>query len=316
VIVRWAFVVGGVALLGACRDAPRVEQIAAPETPAAIAPGPAPAEPVAVFEPDLKPTLDKIAARVPKISWNSELSIGVSWLPTAKRWSIRGDEPQVMASIGKVVWTAAALARAPADSVEPLAVAAFAYSDNEGGASLIDLAGGADAVNLFTAGTLSIAPTAMSLCTYNGGAMPRVAERCHRIEGIDAFFTIHSSLTLLEAIWRGAPPLDGERRQKLLQWSQLEPPLGFTMKRYLPKHVAVHHKRAEIPAGCCGKGPRWNWTADVGIVESPRGPYAFAISLSHGDSYPNQPETVEWASCVVYRAVVSEDDATCPQPGT
>jgi hypothetical protein len=305
-----------VLLLGGCRDAPRVEQVAAPEPAAATVPAPLPAEPAVVFEPDLQPTLAKIAARVPKISWNSDLSIGVSWLPTARRWSIRGDEPQVMASVGKVVWTAAALARAPVADVEPLAVAAFAFSDNEGGASLIDLAGGADAVNVFSAAVLSIPATAMSLCTYNGGALPRVAEKCHRIDGIDAFFTIQSSLTLLESIWRGAPPLDGERREKILQWSLLEPPLGFTMKRHLPKHVPVHHKRAEIPAGCCGKGPHWNWTADVGIVESPRGPYAFAISLSHGDSYANQPETVEWASCVVYRAVVGEDDTTCPQPGT
>ncbi len=296
---------------------PRPIPPSAPAPVTASAPR-APAAPVAVavFEPDLGPTLEKIAARVPKLSWNSDLSIGVTWLPTSRRWALRGDEPRVMASIGKFAWTAAALARAPIADVEPLATAAFAFSDNEGGASLIDLGGGLDAINTFTAKTLSIPATAMSVCAYRGGAFPRTTETCHRVEGMDAFFTVHGALTLLEAIWRGAAPLDGERRQKLLEWSQLEPPLGFTMRRHLPKDVLVHHKRAEIPAGCCGRPPQWNWTAEIGIVQSPRGPYAFAISMSRAESYANQTETVEWASCVVYRAVVEKDDSTCPGPGS
>lgn len=312
------------AMLAACREAPRAEQPVVPVPPVAVAPQatsaappPAPSAAVAVapWAPDLGPTVDKIVARIPKMSWGSDISIGVTWLPTGRRWSVRGDEPQVMASIGKWVWTAAALTRAPVHVVEPLAIAGFELSDNEAGASLIDLGGGPDAINTFTADTLHIPKTALSLCSYAGGALPRVATNCHRVDGMEAFFTIHAGLALLEAIWRGAPPLAGDRREKLLEWSLLEPHLGFTMKRDLPKSVRVHHKRAEIPANCCGKPPEWNWTADIGIVESPRGAYAFAIGLSHGASYGNQPETVEWASCVVYRAVMGEDDATCHGPG-
>ncbi len=335
---------GGLALLllvtSACRTPPRAHvestsstgvsveeaRARAPEptaqpfesvAPAKTAPPPAPAP------AGLQAVIDGIAKRVPKLSWGSDAAIGVTWLPTGERFVHRPDEPRVSASTGKWFWAAAALERSPLPMVEVKAVPAFALSDNEAGRSLIELAGGADAVNVYTEQVLGIAPSALSLCVYNGGANPIRAERCHRVAqekwGMDAFFTVDGALAFLGKVWRGDAPFDAVKRQKLLEWSLLAPPdIFLSIKKQLPKDRVVHHKRAEIPARCCGKDERWNWTSEIAIVEAPRGPYAVVISLAHAETYPNQVDATEWAACVIDHAVAgaAEPTAGCTLPGS
>lgn len=255
---------------------------------------------------NLAGVLARLSVEVPKVSWGSDLAAGVAFLPTGTRVFHRPHEPRVAASIGKWFWAAAALHRTRVEDVEPAAVPAFAISDNAKGRVLIDLAGGADAVNHFTEKVLGIPAADLSLCRYQGDVV-RKATACHRAAGIDNFFTPAGALAFLEAVWRGVP-LGGAGREALLRWSRLAPDFGFSIGHQLPADVqaAMHHKRAELPTNCCDLPPEYNWTAEIAIVPTARGPYAVALSLAHSETYANQIGAIEWASCVLYHAVVED----------
>jgi len=257
----------------------------------------------------LAAVLAHLATQVPKLSFGSDLAAGVTFLPTGERAIHRPHEPRVAASIGKWFWAAAALHKqgpTQVAAVEAAAVPAFAISDNAKGRVLIDLAGGADEVNRFTEQVLAIPAADLSLCRYQGDIV-RKAERCHRAAGIDNFFTPAGALTFLEKVWRGEP-MKGEQRAALLRWSKLAPDFGFSIGHQLPPaaQLGMHHKRAELPTNCCELPPEYNWTAEIAIIPTPRGPYAVALSLAHSETYANQIGAIEWASCVLYHAVAED----------
>ncbi len=250
--------------------------------------------------------LARLAIEVPRVSWNSDLAAGVTFLPTGERYLHRPHEPRVAASIGKWFWAAAALHKHDVATVEPNAVPAFAISDNARGRMLIDQAGGADAVNAFTELQMGIPAADLNLCKYQGDVL-RKANKCYRGAVIENFFTTLGALMFLEQVWRGVP-FKGDKRAALLRWSKLQPDFGFSIGHQLPKEAdqGMHHKRAELPTGCCDLPPEYNWTAEIAIIPTPRGPYAVALSLAHSDTYANQIGAIEWASCVLYHAVAED----------
>ena len=253
--------------------------------------------------------LAHLATLVPKLSYGSDLAAGVTFLPTSERSLHRPHEPRVAASIGKWFWAAAALHKQGPSNVsivEAAAVPAFAISDNAKGRVLIDLAGGADAVNRFTEQVLAIPAADLSLCRYQGDVV-RAAAVCYREANIGNFFTPMGALLFLEKIWRGEP-MKGEQRAALLRWSKLAPDFGFSIGHQLPEaaQLGMHHKRAELPTNCCDLPPEYNWTAEIAIIPTPRGPYAVALSLAHSETYGNQIGAIEWASCVLYHAVAED----------
>lgn len=257
--------------------------------------------------PDLGPTLARLGPAVAKRSPGSDLSIAATWLPTGDRWSHRGDLRRVSASCAKFVWAAAALHRASIAAVEPAAVLAFGQSDNVRGRMLIDLAGGADAVNDYTSGVLGVAPRDLGLCRYTAD-VTRAASRCDASAKLNSFFSPDGAVRFLEGVFRG-DGLGPAKRDALLAWAKLMPVGGFSIGHRLPREVeaTMHHKRGELPTGCCGQRPGESWTAELAIVHTARGPYAIAISLSGARTYALQLDTIEWASCVVYHALMEDE---------
>lgn len=264
--------------------------------------------------PDLAPLLPKLAERVTKYSWGTQTAVTVEWLPTGQRFSHRGTVPQVAASAAKFFWAAAALNRVAVEKAEPFAVPAFALSDNDKGKVLVDLAGGADAVNAFTEETLGIPSTLVGTCTMRDEA--HRVKTCRGDLGGNNWFATDGAVMFLEKVWRGEP-LHGEKRKKLLEWAMLMPGWGFSIGHQLPQAAqdSMHHKRAELPTGCCSYPDDFNWTSELAIIRTPRGPYAIAISLSHSASYPNQLQCIEWASCVLYHALAKDAPDPFEAPG-
>jgi hypothetical protein len=270
--------------------------------------------------PDLGPLLDSMGARIAKMSFGTDAAIGVTWLPTGQRWTYRGEVPRVAASAGKFVWALAALhaGRVSLDELDPIAHRAFHYSDNVAGRELIDLAGGPNAVNDFTTQVLGIPIERLGLCSYSADHLRR-ASNCWAGANMNNYFTAAGGITFLEHVFRG-DVVSPEARDRLLGWSRLSPPFGFSIGKQLPALAAatMHHKRSELPQDCCDLPKTDNWTAELAIIHTPRGPYAFAISLAHSETYANQIGAIVWASCVVYHAlardVVDAFDAGCVHP--
>jgi beta-lactamase class A len=257
--------------------------------------------------PDLTGVLERVGRTVHERSSGTDATLGVSWLPSKQRWTHRGDEPRAAGSALKWLWASAALTKSTIEAVEPFAVRALGHSDNQAGAKMIDLAGGADGINEFTK-ALGIAPEAMSLCAFHADRVRR-ATSCYDKYGFENFFTANSALTFLEQLWRGSF-VSAAARTMLLEWSKLGPVGRFTIGRQLPEaaRTSMHQKRGELPPGCCGEGPRYTWTTAIAIIHTPRGPYAAFFSLAHGDYYPNQLTMIEWSSCIVYHAVARDID--------
>lgn len=255
---------------------------------------------------DLTPTLARLGREVATRSPGSDLAIAVSWLPTGAHYAFRGDERRVSASCAKWFWAAAALHRSSIAAVEPAAVLAFGQSDNVRGRMLIDLAGGADAVNDYAALTLGVPRSALGLCRYTAD-QTRVATNCDGSAKLNSFFAPEGAVRFLEGVYRG-DGLGADKRDALLRWAKLMPNGGFSIGHRLPREVeaSMHHKRGELPTGCCGQGPGESWTAELAIIHTARGPYAIAISLSRAHVYARQLATIEWASCVVYHALMED----------
>jgi len=256
--------------------------------------------------PDLTPTIGAIATKAATSTPGTDVGIAVVWLPTGKRWGNRADVPRTSASSAKWFWAMAALSKNSIATVQTPALPTFKDSNNSTAGTLIDLAGGPNAVNDFTSKTLGIPITALSLCRWSFDKT-RVATNCSNAAGGDNFFTPNGAATFLEKTWQRAA-IGDEKGDKLLDWAKLSPRTGYGgwIGTQLPAEVraTLHHKAGWLPTGCCSTGYPAHYN-DIAIAHTPRGPYAVVFSMKGGTD-SRIIKTMEWSSCVLYHALAKD----------
>jgi len=264
---------------------------------------------------DMTPVLASIGATIKASSPGTNTAMGVEWLPTGERFAFYGDERHVSASSVKFIWAMAALNKNPIATVETPALPTFKDSNNSTAGQLIDLAGGANAINDFTSKTLGIPITSLSLCHWNYDKT-RNATNCSTAMGGDNFFTPNAALSFLEHAWK-RDPIGVDKGAKLLEWAKLSPRSGYGgwVGTQLPSaaKAGMHQKGGWLPPGCCGSDATYNNMNEIAIIHTPRGPYAVAILLDHGTDYwGKQTKAMEWASCVIYHAMAKDSPGGDP----
>jgi beta-lactamase class A len=274
-----------------------------------------------VAPPNLTPVLARINTTAVAASPKTNAAIAVEWLPTGDRWNLNGNEAHVSASSAKFAWAMAAVHAKPPAQVEADALPTFMASDNSAAGRLIDLAGGADAVNTFTSTVLGIPSSAFWLCSWDYDKT-RQASTCPSPVSGNNFFTPFGCVAFLESVWKGKG-VTADARQKLLEWSTLSPRSGYGgwIGTQLPPAVsqAMHHKAGWLPPGSTSSAAAYATMNEQGIVSTPRGAYAVALLFAHGDDYyGTQQHGLEWASCVIYHAlaldVADPFNAGCTAP--
>lgn len=255
--------------------------------------------------PDMAPVLYRIWQTIKSRSNRTSTAMGVQWLPTKQRWTQFGDERHVSASSPKWSWAMAAVARESVAKVSPTAITTFETSNNSTAGKLIDLAGGIDAVNDFTISKLGIPQSAFNLCYWNADRTRR-ASSCSNAMGGNNFFTPNGVLSFLEKAWTRAV-IGREKGDAVLEWALRAPDAGYGgwLGTQLPgaPRAAMYHKAGWLPPGCCSNDANLNNMNEIGIVVTPRGPYAVTLLLDKGSDYWGaQTRSMEWASCVVYHA--------------
>ncbi len=267
--------------------------------------------------PDLVPVLETIGTTAATSSPGTDLGIAVSWLPTGKRWSRRGDVVRTSASSAKWFWAMAALAKNSVATVQPKAIPTFEQSDNYTAGDLIDLAGGPNAVNDFTTQTLGIPITQLSLCGWSFGKTRR-ATNCSDLAGGDNFFTPNGALTFLEHSWKRTS-IGVEKGDALLGWAKRSPRTGYGAwgSTQLPAatRALVHHKAGWLPTGCCSAGYPAHYN-DIGLVPTARGAYAVVLSMKGGTD-AKMTKTMEWSACMIFHALVrdvADPKTACTSP--
>jgi beta-lactamase class A len=252
-----------------------------------------------------------LAAEVAMRSPGTEVGIAVLDLTTAEYAGQSDTVRHVSASSPKAVWAAAALDVAGIDAVEPYAAPVFESSDNTASGTLIDLAGGMNAMNVFYTTKAGMADSAIT--QWFGG---RAATNSPRKMGSDNYFTAKDAVTFLERLDRGLL-LDAAKTKKLEEWMTWSPRKGFGgwLGTLLPSaaQATMMHKGGWLPPGCCGDDSEYNTLNEIGIVETANAHrYAIAILARRGDDwYGKQAPWVERASCVIHRAVSADQTLDC-----
>jgi beta-lactamase class A len=138
--------------------------------------------------------------------------------------------------------------------------------------------------------------------------------------GSDNYFTANDAVTFLDRL-DGGKLLASKERATLLDWMKDSPrsgPNGGWLGTRLPAaaRAGMMHKAGWLPPGCCSSTERYNTLNEIGIVPTPDGgKYAVAILAEGGRSYWNrQAPFVEYASCVIYRAVIKKKAMSCAKP--
>lgn len=296
------------------RDAPDGES-------SASAPAPAPSPPArfdaGVDAPAAPPPkvlatpVAALAAEVATRSPGTEVGLAVLDLTTGEYAGANDDVRHVSASSPKAIWAAAALDVAGIEAVEPYAAPVFESSDNAASGTLIDLAGGMNAMNVFYTTKAGMADSAVT--NWFGG---RTATSSPRKMGGDNYFTAKDAVTFLERLARGQL-LDAAKTKKLEEWMTLAPRKGFGgwLGTLLPPaaQAKMEHKAGWLPPACCGDDSAYNTLNEIGIVETANAHrYAIAILARRGaDWYAKQAPWVERASCVVHRAVSADPTLAC-----
>jgi beta-lactamase class A len=256
--------------------------------------------------PDMAPVLASIASRASTSTPGTDFGITVVWLPTGKRWGHRADVYRTSASSAKWFWAMAALAKNDIATVQTPALPTFKDSNNSTAGTLIDLAGGPNAVNDFTSKTLGIPITEISLCGWSFDKTRR-ATNCSNLAGGDNFFTPNGAATFLEKAWQRAS-IGRAKGDKLLEWATLSPRSGYGgwVGTQLPASArpAMHHKAGWLPTGCCSAGYPAHYN-DIAIAHTPRGSYAVVLSMKSGTD-SKMTKTMEWSSCVIWHALAKD----------
>ena len=254
--------------------------------------------PVAVLAAPVAMLAAEVAARSP----GTEAAIAVLDLTTGEYAAASDAVRHVSASSPKAIWVAAALDHSGIAAMMPYAQPIFRDSDNDAAGSAIDLAGGADAVNVFYAGKAGMVDSALTQWFGN-----RTSTNSPRKLGDDNYFTAKDAVTFLSRLDRGTLIGPAETAQ-LETWMTWSPRSGFGgwLGTLLPPAVraSMMHKGGWLPPGCCSDDATYNTLNEIGLVEvAPGHRYAVAILARGGtDWYGKQAPWVERASCVLYRA--------------
>ncbi len=266
--------------------------------------------------PALGPVVARLGGECGQFSPGTTCGITVRDLVTGETASVRGDSPFVSASSAKALWVAAALYDVGVAAVAPHADAIFRSSDNYESGAVLDLLASPDRVNSFMWNDLGLATS--GYCAWGFGH-PRNAANCPPSMGGDNFFTATDVVVFLTALWEGSL-LGATTSRAELDWMKLSPRAGYGgwLGTQLPAaaRATMHHKAGWLPPSAV---PGYSNANDVGIVEPPGGhAYAVALLFAGGTSYDaKQLPTLEYASCVVYHAVlgdVADPFASCTHP--
>jgi beta-lactamase class A len=253
--------------------------------------------------PVLATPVATLAAEVAMRSPGTGAAIAVLDLKTGEYAGHSDSELHVSASSPKAIWVAAALDHSGIAAVTPYAQLIFRDSDNNAAGSAIDLAGGANAVNVFYSGKAGMVDSALTQWFGN-----RTATNSPRKLGDDNYFTAKDAVTFLSRLEAGTL-IGAAETSQLETWMTWSPRTGFGgwLGTLLPLTVrtSMMHKGGWLPPGCCGDDATYNTLNEIGIVEvAPGHRYAVAILARRGtDWYGKQAPWVERASCVIYRAV-------------
>jgi beta-lactamase class A len=238
----------------------------------------------------------------------TELAISVRDLETLGLEHFHGDERHVSASSVKAVWVAAALDAVPDSRVRPFAKPIFESSDNEASGQVIDLVG-PNSMNRFydKAGM-----THSGFIQWNFGAV-RESNNRPRLMGSNNYFTANDATRFLVRLEDGRL-LDSESRTTLMGWMKDSPRSGMAgwLGTRLPPAArhGMMHKAGWLPPPLASEQLN-----EMGIINAEPGGnhrYAVAIFARHGNDYwGKQVRFVEFASCIIYRAVSKETTLKC-----
>lgn len=139
------------------------------------------------------------------------------------------------------------------------------------------------------------------------------------------YFTADGALRFLEHVWNrdlyAGDPMQAAKTRALLDWSQLSPRNYYSgwIGTQLPPAIqkTLHHKPGAIAPFFCGTAAQcqqagiadpagFNWINEIAIIESPVGPYAVVTMMAHAQDWCQEIATTEWASCVIYHAMVRD----------
>ncbi len=222
--------------------------------------------------------------------------------------SFRGDAPYVSASSVKAMWVAAALYDRSVADVTPFADPIFRSSDNSASGKVIDLLASPARVNTFMWNDATLASSGFCHWSYD---KPRDAANCPNRMGGDNFFTASDAALFLARV-HDRSLLGKERTQALESWMLLSPRSGYGgwLGTQIPAaaRATLRHKAGWLPPSAV---PGYSTSNDIGLVDAANGhTYAVALLMSGGTSYDaKQLPVMEYASCVVFRAVSGEADA-------
>ena len=248
---------------------------------------------------DLDKAVAFLGREVGRRSPGTRLSIAVRVFGSGATAELAADEPRPSASSAKAIWAAAALAKNTAASLEDEARPTFVSSDNDAAGELIDLAGGIDAVNVFYG---RAGMTRSGVLHWSTGGRTRVDRDEPRLLGDDNYMTAKDGVTFLTRL--NGDLLPDAKRAKLFAWMTLAPDAGTGgwLTARLPASVRskTMHKAGWLPPPLSSRALN-----EIGIVPTVSGKrYAIAILASKADDwFGKQAPFVEYASCVVYRAV-------------
>ncbi len=246
----------------------------------------------------------EVALRSP----GTALSISVHVLGSDERAELASSTPRPSASSAKAVWAAAALARHAASEIDQDALPVFRRSDNDAAGRLIDFAGGAGAINDFydRAGMGK-----SGLLHWNTEGHVRVDPDEPRLLGDDNYFTARDATTFLEML-AADELLPPDKTATLLSWMTESPNSGtggwLPARLPEPAKSRAAHKAGWLPPECCESRA----LNEIGIVEARAKRYAIAILASKGQDWAGkQAPFVEYASCVIYRAIDGAESLDC-----
>lgn len=246
------------------------------------------------------------------------VTVGLAVVPfdTGVTSGHRIDRLFISASSAKSWWTAAALANGKATDAASFAPAVFEHSSDLAAGSIMDLAGGIDAVNDFTTGAGMTDTAAIKWHKGIQRASNRYPHRLGNSNYTDPSDAVHFLYQL------GTNQLLSPADTDLLAaWMRTSPRsaatglrIGSTIPDSLPQRVRalVEHKSGWLEPG------RYSVDAhllDVGIVRPTNGssPYAIALMAVGGDAptYSRLIDFFQSASCQVY-AHLADRQWRCP----